>query len=70
MAVTRLEIKARRPFEEGAAFGTAGSYERIDGIAHFAVDLANPANASIADLDRAARGDDGLVHFAADFCLL
>jgi hypothetical protein len=70
VAVTRLEIRARRAFEDGAAFGTAGSYERIDGIAHFAVDPANPANVAIVDLDRAARRDDGLVHFAADFCLL
>jgi hypothetical protein len=70
MAVTRLDIHAREPYEGGAAFGAVGPYERLDGTIHFAVDPAHPANAAIIDLDRAERGAGGLVHFAADFCLL
>ncbi len=70
MAVTQLEVRARGPYEDGAAFGAAGAYERIDGTIHFAVDPAHPANAPIVDLDKAARDDAGRVCFAADFCLL
>ncbi|MHB8645279.1 MAG: alpha/beta hydrolase domain-containing protein [Thermomicrobiales bacterium] len=70
MAVTRLEIRARGPYANGAAFGAAGVYERIDGTIHFAVDPAHPANALIVDLDKAARDDAGQVRFSADFCLL
>jgi hypothetical protein len=62
MAVTRLEITRREPF--------AHDYERIDGIVHFAVDPSHPANATIVDLDRAARDPSGQVRFWADFCLL
>lgn len=70
MAVTRLEIRSRSPYQDGAAFGDTGPYERIDGVVHFAVDPAHPANQSIVDLEYAERGDDGQVHFLADFCLL
>ncbi|MCA1724261.1 MAG: hypothetical protein LC748_08460, partial [Thermomicrobia bacterium] len=70
MAVTRLEIRARGAYADGAAFGAAGAYERIDGMIHFASDPAHPANAPIVDLDKAARDDAGQVRFAADFCLL
>lgn len=70
MAVTRLEIRARTPYEDGMSFGEVGPYERIDGLIHFAVDPGAPANAAIVDLDKAPRDADGLVHFAADFCLL
>ena len=70
MAVSRLEISARQPYEGGQAFGDAGPYERIDGRLHFAVDPSDPANRLIVDLERAARQADGRVHFWADFCLL
>jgi len=70
MVVTRLEIRARGLYAEGAAFGEAGAYERVDGTIHFAADPAHPANALIVDLDKAARDDAGQIRFAADFCLL
>lgn len=70
MAVTRLEIHARGPYANGAMFGDTGAYERIDGTIHLAVDPAHAANALIVDLDKAARGADGAVHFSTDFCLL
>ncbi|HEX6111984.1 MAG TPA: hypothetical protein VFZ10_06730, partial [Geminicoccaceae bacterium] len=69
-AVERIEIIERAPFADGAAFGSVGSYERIRGRLHFAVDPAEPANASIVDLRLAPRDDRGLVIFAADFLLL
>ncbi|MCC6174953.1 MAG: hypothetical protein IT305_06585 [Chloroflexi bacterium] len=70
MGVVRLEIRSRQPLAEGAAFGDVGAYERIDGIAHFAVDPANPANQAIVDLDKAERDAEGRVRFLADFCIL
>ena len=66
MAVTRLEIVRREPYEGGRAFGAAGPYERIDAVAHYAVDPAHPANSIIVDLDRAERAGDGKVHFNGD----
>ena len=70
MGLTRLEIVRREPFEKGREFGAGGSYERIDGVAHYAVDPAHPSNAEIVDLGRAERGDDGLVRFSGDATFL
>ena len=67
MAVTRLEITARAPYQGGMTFGEVGAYEQIDGLIHFAVDPLHPANAAIIDLDKAARDDAGHVTFSADF---
>ena len=55
MALVELEIRKRGPFADGKAFGEHGAYERIDGIARFAVDPAHPANRAIVDLDKAER---------------
>lgn len=68
--MTQLEIRSRVPFAEGAAFGDAGPYERIDGLIRFAVDPLHPANEAIVDLHLAPRDADGRVGFEADFCLL
>ena len=38
MAVERLEITHREPYESGQSFGDGGVYERIDAIVHYAVD--------------------------------
>lgn len=70
MAVARLEIRSRVPYQDGAVFGDTGAYERLDGVIHFIVDPADPSNGAIVDLDRAQRDADGQVHFLADFCLL
>ena len=70
MSVTRLEIVARTPYEDGTAFGDAGAYERIDGVLHFAADPTHPANTQVVDLDKAARDSEGRVRFAADICIV
>ena len=69
-AVERIEIVERVPFAEGAAFGQVGSYQRISGRLHFALDPEHPANAPIVDLELAPRDRRGRVTFAADFILL
>ncbi len=70
MAVSHLEIRERRPYFDGQEFGSAGTYERIDGVAHFVVDPGHTANREIVDLGLAARDGHGLVRFAADFTVL
>jgi hypothetical protein len=70
MALVELEIRKRGPFADGQAFGSGGVYERIDGIARFAVDPMHSANQAIVDLDKAERDQEGRVHFLADFCIL
>ena len=67
MALTKLEIKTRKPFAGGESFGNAGRYEQIDGLAHFAADPKHPENAVIADIGLAPRNGDGLVEFSSDF---
>ena len=67
MALSRLEIRTRKAFAGGESFGDVGRYERIDGVAHFAVDPGHADNAVIADIGLAPRNEGGLVEFSADF---
>jgi hypothetical protein len=69
-AVESIEITERSPFAPGTQFGEAGAYEKIRGIAHFALDPKSPANAAIVDLALAPRDKRGLVTFASEFVLL
>jgi hypothetical protein len=68
--VERVEIIERVPFAEGVTFGEAGTYEKIRGIAHFALDPDKAANARIVDLKLAPRDARGMVTFASEFVLL
>ena len=70
MALTRLEITRREPYLNGQTFGDTGAYERIDGIAHYAVSPDHPANAGLTDLALAPRDASGRVCFDGDFTLL
>jgi Alpha/beta hydrolase domain len=69
-AVEGLEVTERVPFASGMSFGESGSYEKIRGVAHFALDPAAPRNAGIVDLGRAPHDADGKVRFASEFLLL
>ena len=70
MAVVRLEIKTRQPLANGREFGEVGSYQQLDGAAHFAVDPAHRLNRVVTDINLAERGRGGLVHFTADVRIL
>ena len=61
--VTRVEVTTRAPL------GQTG-YEKIVGIAHFAVDPRDPRNAVIADIDKAPVNAAGKVEFSGDICIL
>ena len=68
--VDHVEVSSREPYLAGRSFGLAGAYERIQGKVFYALDPRNAHNASIVDLDRAARNDRGEVEFSAGFDLL
>lgn len=70
MAVVRLEVTRREPVLGGAPFGAGGSYEKIEGVLHFAVDPSARVHEPIADLASAPHGARGLVESSADFYLL
>ena len=70
MAVTGLEIVRREPFADGRGFGDAGPYERIDAVAHYAVDPGHRANAGVVDLERAEPDRDAMVRFSGDATFL
>ncbi len=68
--VVAIEILQREPFAGGAAFGETGPYEKIVGIARFAVDPGEPHNRAVVDLALAPRNAQGKVEFAADVYIL
>ncbi len=68
--ITDLEIRATRPFLDGARFGAAGAYVWVEGVASGAVDPAHPANAGIAGIDLAPRDPAGMVTYRTDFVVL
>lgn len=68
--VVRFEIIRREPFANGVSFGAGGSYEKIVGRVHFALDPSLRQNAEIVDLNLAARNNAGKVEFWADLFIL
>src|SRR5262245_47083528 len=68
--LVRLAVEHREPFAGGVEWGSAGTYERLTGIAHFEVDPADPLNAVIVDLDNAPRNERGRVEFTTPFFIL
>jgi hypothetical protein len=66
--VTRLEIQKREPYAGSKVHGERGSYEKLTGVAHFAIDpIDNPL---VRDLGRADMNKEGKVEFWADFEVL
>jgi hypothetical protein len=68
--VERVEVVERTSFAPGVSCPGSGDYEKIRGIAHFALNPATAANGRIVDLERAPRDARGLVRFAAEFVVL
>jgi hypothetical protein len=69
-AVERIQVIERVPFAPGVTFGDYGAYEKIRGIAYYALDPDAAANAAIVDLKRAPRDPQGRVVFSSEFVLL
>ncbi len=68
--VERVEVVERAPFAAGTSFGAVGAYEKIRGVAWFALDPDAPANARILDLKLAPRDARGRVVFKSEFVML
>ncbi|MDH3283349.1 MAG: alpha/beta hydrolase domain-containing protein [Acidobacteriota bacterium] len=68
--VDRIEISSRGPVAGGVSFGFTGPYEKLVGRAQFSLDPSHAANARVTDLDKAPRGEDGRVRFAADLHII
>lgn len=68
--LVKLEILHREPFAEGKAFGDVGEYERIIGVARFAVDPTHVRNRAVVDLDKAPVNEQKRVEFETDVFIL
>jgi Alpha/beta hydrolase domain len=68
--LVRFEVTATELVLNGAPFGDAGAYEKLKGVAHFAVDPGDPRNAQVFDIDKATLNGAGQVEFAADMYIL
>ncbi len=68
--VIGVRIASREVVADGHTFGQVGAYERLVGQIEFALDLADPHNRGIVDLQYAARAADGRVHFASSLIVL
>lgn len=68
--ITALNVQSVRPFADGAAFGSAGAYERVTGTASGELDPADTRNRGILNLDRAPKNARGMVEYEVDFDLL
>jgi hypothetical protein len=68
--LVRFEVTDAQLVLNGAPFGAAGAYEKLKGIAHFAVDPHDPRNAQVFDIDKAPVSAAGQVEFSADMYIL
>ena len=59
----RLELERQSTFAGGKSFGNVGPYERLLGMASFAVDPNEKDLPFICDLEFAPRNPEGLVEF-------
>ena len=70
MPITDITVSTVEPFADGEAFGEAGAYVRVKGMARGTLDPRARENAGIVDLDKAATNAQGLVEYAIDFFAL
>ena len=68
--LVRLRVERRETVANGMSFGLAGPYEKLVGMADFALDPDGPRNGIIVDLALAPRNAEGHVEFSAEFFLL
>jgi hypothetical protein len=67
--VTKIEISSRASMFVGQAFGDAGPYEQIQGIAYGELNPSDRRNAVITDIKLAPRNSRGMVEYRATFTL-
>jgi hypothetical protein len=65
-----IRIDSVQPFAEAQAFGKAGVYERLKGVARGTLDPYHPQNTAVVDLEKAQRNAQGLVEYEIDLDIL
>jgi len=68
--ITDITVTSVKPFADGAAFGEAGTYERITGTARGELDPLDVRNRGIVNLDKAPRNSGGNVEYEVEFDML
>ena len=68
--VKSFDIVSRSPAFDGKVFGKVGAYERIDAIAHFAIDSETARAQKIVDLNLAPKNDKGEVEYSSQVVIL
>lgn len=68
--ITEITVRSVTPFAEGHAFGAAGAYERVKGVAKGELDPQDIRDRQIVNLGRARAGARGKVEYELDFDLL
>ena len=68
--ITDMGTPKVEPFADGAAFGAAGAYERVSGVAKGELDPKDPRNAGIVNLQRAPKNARGMVEYEVDWFML
>lgn len=68
--ITEIRIDSVELFADGHAFGDAGAYEKIKGVAKGELDPKSPQNAVIVDLDRAPVNAHGMVEYETDIFIM
>src|SRR5437870_3214346 len=68
--ITEIRIDTVEPFADNHAFGKAGPYVRIKGVAKGELDPKAAENASIVDIEKATRNARGLVEYETDIFIM
>jgi hypothetical protein len=68
--ITTIQITSVEPFAPGTTFGDGGAYENVRGTFRGELDVKDPRNAVIVNLDRAPRNAAGRVEYEADFFIM
>jgi hypothetical protein len=68
--ITRIALNPPTVVFGGASFGTAGVYERIDGVAYGEIDPADPLDALIQDIKNAPLDSNGRVAYSTQVVIL
>jgi hypothetical protein len=68
--ITRIVISKKAPAYDGAAFGSVGPYEQLDGTAYGELDPSDPLNAIIQDIQLAPRNGRGMVEYSMGISIL
>ena len=69
-ALTEIGVQKVEPFADRTAFGDAGAYERVWGVARGELDPADARNRGIVNLERAPRNARGRVEYEVEWFML